>query len=200
MNTILLDFDGVIRLWTGSEISSMETALGLDDGSLFKLAFSDNLLLPAITGAISDEAWRSNVQSELIEELGSDSAKNLMLAWESSTYKIDFELLNAIKDMDCHAKIVLASNATSRLNVDLKKVKLDTVFDVVVNSSEIGIAKPNINYFTRALAMAECSPHGCIYIDDDAKNVNAAIDLGIRSELYTNADRALQFIKDAICE
>jgi hypothetical protein len=59
---LLIDFDGVIRRWPASE-ANLETRYGLPAGAIRSVAFAPALLLPAITGEVSDESWRAGVSA-----------------------------------------------------------------------------------------------------------------------------------------
>jgi len=195
-NVIFLDFDGVLRHWTGTDVNLVETSLGLRHGALFDVAFSPDLLEPAILGKITDEKWRENIHAELEVIYGSKSALTLMAGWEAATYKIDIELLKKIKTILPSVKLILTTNATSRLDSDLQAVNLAAHFYAVVNSSEIGYAKPNPEYFREALRIAKCIASECIYVDDSQTNVTAATKLGIRSELYTSAEHMIHILEN----
>ena len=62
-------------------------------------------------------------------------------------------------------------------------VPVDELFDFVVDSSEVGIRKPNPAIFERALEVGGHTPDQVLFLDDFAGNVAAAEALGIRSIL-----------------
>ena len=66
--TLLVDFDGVLRLWSSANISVAEAECGVASGTLLKTAFSDSLLEAAITGQISHLQWQDLTQAELAEK------------------------------------------------------------------------------------------------------------------------------------
>lgn len=197
INTIFIDFDGVIRHWTGTEIGLAETSLGLDLGSLFEVAFSQQFLDPAITGVISDESWRKNVRGEFQSKYDSGIADKLIHAWESASCEIDFPLLKEIKRKLPSHKLILTTNGTSKLLKDLEVSGLISYFDAVVNSYELGVAKPDVEYFQKALSIAGENASACVYVDDSPGNIVVASELGITSELYSTSDQALNFILHA---
>ena len=193
---IFLDFDGVLRHWAGTDLNLLEARLGLPRGALFKVAFLPAFLDPAITGEITDEKWRDNVHAELETKYGCDAARLLMQGWEDAAFEIDLQLLNEIKSCMPLNKVVLTTNATSRLTNDLDAAGLDSYFHAIANSAEIGFAKPHVEFFQGALAIAKGSAADCVYVDDSPGNIEAASALGIKSELYTSSDRVLQFLKE----
>jgi len=194
-NVIFLDLDGVIRHWLGTDINLVETRLELQEGALLTVAFSPGLLDRAITGVDTDKRWRENVLTELEIKYGRDSAVTLMRCWENAECQIDRRLLREIKTNFPACKIILTTNATSRLENDLSSANLHQFFHAVVNSSEIGFAKPDKKYFQAALSIARCSISECVYVDDSPENIAAARGLGIKSELHTSAGQTLHFIR-----
>ena len=58
---------------------------------------------------------------------------------------------------------------------------VEELFDVVVDSCEVGIRKPNPAIFTTALDLIGAAAHEVIFLDDHPDNVAAARELGIRS-------------------
>ena len=195
IDTILIDFDGVIRHWSNQEIGQAEHELGLNSGTLFSVAFSPSQLLPAITGQISHETWLQLVQEALDAKHSPSIAHKLITAWEEATFTIDYQFLAQIRSAANAAQLVLVTNATSKLPSDLQGAELANAFDVIVNSSAIGVAKPDIGFYTKAIELAGTAPNNCLFIDDSAKNVAAAQALGISSLRHTNSAETLHFIK-----
>lgn len=62
-------------------------------------------------------------------------------------------------------------------------IPVDELFDHVVDSSEVGIRKPDPAIFHHALELVGCAPERAIFLDDFAGNVEAARRLGIRGVL-----------------
>ncbi|MDB9526320.1 HAD family hydrolase [Oscillatoria sp. CS-180] len=197
-DTVLIDFDGVLRHWSGTEIKDAETRLGLDNGTLFSWAFSQELLSPAITGAISHEKWSEHVHSKLAHLYGNNIASQLIVAWHTASWKIDFNFLQGLQELASTCRLVLATNATSRLDSDLKRAGLTSTFDGVVNSAQIGVAKPEHRFFEQALLVADSRAQNAVFIDDSLENVNAARSMGINSIHHRNVAETLEFIFFAI--
>ena len=60
---------------------------------------------------------------------------------------------------------------------------VDDLFDFVVDSSEVGVRKPDPAIFEIALELAGVAPERALFLDDHDGNVAAATSLGIRSIL-----------------
>lgn len=193
--TVLIDFDGVIRHWPNIEMEEYAATLGLTGNPLFACAFSAQHLLPAITGQISHDEWCNNVRLAFSRVYGDDTAIKLVNKWRSLNGEIDHEFLNNIRSLLSDGKLVLVTNATSRLHRDLAHAGLEQAFDDIVNSSEIGVAKPDVAFFERVMKRLNVKAEQCLFIDDTPRNVEAARTLGIESLLHTSTRDTLNVIQ-----
>jgi len=67
-----------------------------------------------------------------------------------------------------------------------KLVPADELFDVIVDSSEEGVRKPDPQIFHRTLArLGGVAPERALFLDDAASNITAAARLGIRGVLVS---------------
>jgi putative hydrolase of the HAD superfamily len=93
-----------------------------------------------------------------------------------------FELYKSLKDK---YKIVLVSNAgKNTLRNILKQYNLESIFDDIVISSEVGIIKPDREIFDYALDRIGSTPEKSIFIDDHQFNTDAAEKYGMKAILY----------------
>jgi putative hydrolase of the HAD superfamily len=65
-----------------------------------------------------------------------------------------------------------------------KGLGYDALFDVSCYSYELGVAKPNPGYFTRAAAKIGAAPASILFVDDSAANVEGARSAGLASEQW----------------
>jgi putative hydrolase of the HAD superfamily len=181
--TILCDVDGVIRSWP--PLDGIEAECGMPMGSIASTAFADDLLIPAITGAYDDSRWRRLITDRLSEEYPRQAVARAVELWSGTSGEVDtrvVEWLDEARSRD--ARVFLATNATSRLDDDLRVLGLLDRFDGVVNSSEIGAAKPDARFYRAAVTIAGTTPSGCLFIDDQPRNVDAATRLGMAGVHY----------------
>lgn len=194
VKVILTDLDGVIRHWNADPIHKKEVENGFEPGYLYSICFEEKLLLHVITGQISDDGWRNRVQARLSSLMSDTSAKELVDTWTNSKVYIDETIIEIYKKHYPKAKVVLATNATSRLNQDMKNHGLADMFDGVLNSSELGIAKPSHSFFTKGMNELGVGSKEVIFIDDSITNVQSAMQLGIRSHHYQNHMQLVEFL------
>jgi len=64
----------------------------------------------------------------------------------------------------------------------------DALFDVSCYSWELGVCKPDPAFFTEAASRIGADPEDIVFIDDSARNVAAARDVGLGAEQWTLTD------------
>jgi len=98
---------------------------------------------------------------------------------------IDQEVVAVIKNLRNSNPIALCSNAPSDLiRPILKENQLESLFDVIVISGEVGMVKPNDNIFRLVLSLMEIPANQVTFVDDSQKNIDAASKLGMKCILY----------------
>lgn len=187
-NVILTDLDGVIRIWSPEIHLKAERATGLPEGAILGTAFSDDLLPLVITGQISDDEWRRRIADLLSKDFPNTNAERAVELWSASPGEVDTEVLGILRACRKKAKLVLISNATSRLPSDLRQLGIAEDFDYIINSSEVGFAKPDPNIYFAALNTVGANPEQALFIDDNAGHVAAATRLGIAGHTYVGTE------------
>ncbi len=189
---LLIDFDGVLRHWPAG-YADLERRHGLPSGSLYETAFAPALTAALVEGRLDDAAWRARVTQTLRERHRAADAAGAVAQWSTDIGEIDRDLL-AVLDACTARRRVLVSNGSTRLRRDLAAHGLDDCFDAVINSSEIGVAKPAAAFFTAALTVAGVPAAQAVFIDDSAGHVAAATALGLRAHRYVDLAGARAFL------
>lgn len=190
INSILIDFDGVLRHWPSNN-SAIEEKHRLPEGVIVQYAFSPQFLLPAIRGQSSDNEWREVVALALAEAYPESAAAHAVAEWSQSVGSIDFELLDRLRSYTAPG-LALVTNATSRLDSDLEAHGLETAFDHVFNSSEFGFVKPEKEFFTYILDVLSIDPQRLLFIDDIEENIEAAGRAGLNTHLFVGVEQLNQ--------
>ncbi|MFN8660990.1 MAG: HAD-IA family hydrolase [Thermomicrobiales bacterium] len=176
---LLCDLDGVVRLWPAHIVANAEDAAGLPRGSVHATAFAADLLPLAVTGRISDEVWRAEVTDRLRAAHPEADARGAVAGWSASPGVINQPVLDLLRQR--RVPLALVTNATTRLPADLAALGLASEFDHIINSSRIRIAKPERGIFEAALQGLDLAATQVLFVDDDARHVAAAAELGMRS-------------------
>ena len=183
-DAVLCDVDGVVRLW-GDGMERLDEVYGLPAGTLAAHAFAPHRLEPAITGQVTDEEWRTAVAHDLSAPCGSlDRARRLVADWSSLVGEVDQAVLDLLATARRHVPVALVSNATTRLEHDLAKLGILDAVDVVINTAQLGVCKPDVRVLRHAAERVGASPGRCLFVDDSAGNVEAARTLGMTGVHY----------------
>jgi putative hydrolase of the HAD superfamily len=195
---LIIDLDGVLRLWNPQHVIDIERRHGLPIGSLFEAAFAEERLRAAITGQVTDAQWRAGVAAALEHEHGDLTAERAVAEWSALPGELNAAVLHIVRGQRWRGRmVVLASNATDRLSADLGRLGLDRDFDAVFNSSAIGFAKPDQRVFAHIADALGVPPNDCLFVDDTAVNVAAASQAGLSAHQYRSPKDLITFL-DAV--
>ena len=195
IKAVLIDLDGVVRRWDPDIVKQAEIAAGLPPDALLNTAFEPDLLLRATTGRSTDDCWRSEVAERLRLRYPNADAREAVRLWSRSPGEIDTDVLDLLLRCRDSASLVLITNATTRLDSDLKRLGIGHAFDQVVNSSTIGQVKPHPGIFNAALDLLEIETDEAFFVDDRTENVSAASELGMAGHHYTTIERLKQALE-----
>lgn len=195
IKAVLTDLDGVIRRWDPGIVQQAEIAAGLPPDALLNTAFEPDLLLRATTGRITDESWRSEVAERLRLEYPAADAEKAVRLWSLSPGEVDTDVLALLQRCRDSASLALITNATTRLDSDLKRLGIGQAFDHVVNSSAVGHVKPHPGISNAALDLLSIEADEAFFIDDRSENLNAVAELGMDGHHYTTIERLKRALK-----
>jgi putative hydrolase of the HAD superfamily len=190
-STVLFDFAGVL---TSSPWGALTAAGG---GNLE--------LLIGSYGEDGDHPWHRVERGELAI---TDWAVEVTAMAEELGTQIDFTPLQALlSDMTVNEQIVdrirdlrtegyrlgLITNNVREGSASWRAlVPVDELFEVVVDSSEVGMRKPNPAIYHHALELlGGIEPAEAVFLDDTASNVEGARRAGLAAILVDDPDRAL---------
>jgi putative hydrolase of the HAD superfamily len=82
-------------------------------------------------------------------------------------------------------KVSVLSNADRALRGRIEaEMRIAHLFDDIVCSAEVGMAKPELAVFRLAAARLGIAPERCVFVDDWDRNVEAAQEVGMRAVLH----------------
>lgn len=185
---LICDLDGVLRHWPAAEMKALEAQYDLPEGAVHAVAFAPNLLSEAVTGTIADSEWRRRVAHRLTSEYG-PAAAEAVHGWSAIRPSIDGAMLELLGEVRRTCPVALLTNATTRLADDLAAAGLTNAFDAIVNSSDVGLAKPDPGVFHQASAAIGLTCSCCAFVDDTASHVEAASRTGLVAILHQSVER-----------
>lgn len=114
----------------------------------------------------------------------------------SKYYKIPEIWDNLLPKLKGKYKLAVINNGPAITIPYFKKENnFDEFFSIFINSSEVGIEKPDSRIYLMTLKLMDLKPEECIFIDDLMVNVIGAEKVGIKGILFTNYENLINDLK-----
>ncbi|MFF3670036.1 HAD family hydrolase [Microtetraspora malaysiensis] len=183
-DAVLCDLDGVIRFYDMTELTRMERAAGVAEGTTAELALAPENDLPVLRGEHTVEQWRDTIAAALGDHVSEDKARELAAMFTRTPFRADEKVLELLRLAQAQVPVVLVTNATPEVEDDLAGLGLAYFADDVVNSARVGVVKPDPAIYAIAAERAGVPMDRCLFVDDRAENVEAAVALGMTGVVY----------------
>lgn len=192
---LLVDLDGVLRRRDPGVVRNCELEAGLPAGSILAAAFEPELLTRAVTGRITQNQWENAVAGALSRHHPDADVKPAVQRCLGDIGYVDQDVLAVVDEVRPHATVCLVSNATSRLHDDLEALGLGAHLDHVVSSADLGVTKPDPRVLVAAAQLCGASLERCLVVDDAAKVVAAAEEVGMTGHTFTTVTALRQAVQ-----
>ena len=180
---VVFDFGGVLWDMRWDVARELDRAHGLPRSSVFDTLYRSETW-QAIERGIGDPiAWREGAHRALEARAGCPLPR-LHEEWRKAQEAIEanIELAGALRPS---YKVSLLSNADVSLRGRLEHdIGIHHLFDDIVCSAEIGMAKPEPAVFHLTCERLGLPPAACVFVDDHEPNVKAAQDVGMAAVLF----------------
>jgi putative hydrolase of the HAD superfamily len=192
IRAIFFDFGGVLGWMDRDLMTAVETRYGLGVGGFLRTVIALPEWREAEVGRGSEEAFLEALDRRL-HELGVPLPFGMQEAWKRAHQRLDEDVLSLIERLRGRYDVGLLSNATLSLDSFLRDYhRIDGLFKVIVNSSRVGMAKPDVRIYHLAAERMGVEPPACVHIDDDADNVEGARRAGFQGVHYDGDCAALE--------
>jgi len=143
----------------------------------------DKLFIPADLGQITHDELLRNMADEIGLPLSEVKAE-----WEA-LFIIKEDTVCTIKNLKENNDIALLSNAPlGVVEALIEKHSLSGLFDNVLISCNVGLAKPDPEIYRRCISLFGKQYDEIYMIDDSAKNLEALPSIGIKPILFRTTD------------
>ncbi len=194
---ILWDLGGVIlRTEDWEPRHRLDEMLDLPNGEIYKLVFESDVSRKASIGeATNDDIWKW-VSEQL--ELSSEELAHVRDEFWSGD-QIDMDLTLFIRAHKTGTKMGLLSNGwpSTRRFLD-ERWHIADIFEDVIISAEVGLAKPDRRIYQLALERLGVEAEQTIFIDDFVENIQGARAVGIHGIHFQEPKSVLDELKDLI--
>jgi putative hydrolase of the HAD superfamily len=193
---VYFDFDDVLRNWD-YEFDNLEENFGIPLEVFREIAFAKENVTPPVRGEITDEEWRANVALQLLVRYPDKDVAGAMVMWNGRTGELVPEVLEIVNECKAKMPVALFTNATTKLNHDLRLLGLNDLFDFVINASEIDSMKPEPEIYAHALKLVGIEAQEAFFADDRVNNIEIANQLGWVGHHFTGAEGLRTALVDA---
>ena len=156
---------------------------GLPRSSVFETLYRTETWRDIERGVGDPAAWKALAHAELEARAGK-TLPALHEEWGLSQRLITANLA-LVERLRPPYKVSILSNADLALRGRLvEKLRIHHLFDDIVCSAEVGMAKPEPEIFRLAAARLGVAPEACVFVDDWDQNVEAARKVGMTAVCY----------------
>lgn len=155
---------------------------GLPRSSVFETLYRTPAWRAVERGSGDPIEWTESAHRELERRAGR-ALPRLHDEWRKAQAAIAANL-DIARRLRPRYKLSVLSNADITLRRRLELEGLHELFDDIVISAEVGMAKPEPGVFQLATDRLGCSAAECVFVDDWDKNVEAATALGLSAVLH----------------
>ncbi|MFJ5045560.1 HAD-IA family hydrolase [Streptomyces anulatus] len=190
---LILDLDGVVRLWPRRSAIRAARECGLPEQAVRTVAYDGGFDL-AHLGVWSHEQWVEQVATRLTEEFGEAGTRAAEL-WAADRGDADPAMADLLRRARAAGLVTCAlTNNTTAVRADLELHGILDVFDHVANSAEIRVTKPAPGAYEAALALMDLPAGQVAFTDDSRTNITAALHVGLRAHHYTSTEEFEHFL------
>ena len=192
IEAVFFDFGGVIARLDRDELRRLEERYGLPQGAVLRSFYGIPEWNEVEVDRLSEEAWLEAVGGKL-DELAGRPIPGIRQEWGRIWGNLDRDVVRLAERLKSSYRVGLISNSTKRLeNELLGRNGIRDLFDVVINSARVGVAKPDPRIYHLAAEQIGAQPSRCLHIDDLQDNVRGAQAAGFRAIHYRGDYPALE--------
>ena len=183
IEAVILDFGGVLWDMRWDVAGDLDQNHGLPRSSVFETLYRTDMWRDIERGIGDPADWRERAHKAL-EERASRPLPRLHDTWREAQHAIapNVTLVRALRPP---YKVSILSNADATLRRRLEHdIRIHHLFDDIVCSAEVGMAKPEPTIFRLAADRLGVPPERCVFVDDFDQNIAAAESVGMKAILF----------------
>ncbi len=180
---VIFDFGGVLWDMRWDVARELDRAHGLPRSSVFETLYRCPAWAEIECGIGDPAAWMEGAHRELERRAGR-ALPRLHEEWRKAQALIErnVALVPALRP---RFRCSILSNADVSLRARLEgELALHHLFDDIVVSAEVGMAKPAPEIFRLAAERLGLPPAACVFVDDWDRNIEAARAVGMTAVLH----------------
>lgn len=182
IRAVIFDFGGVIWDMRLDLARAIEQRHGLPKHALMRTLYDTDDWRRVQLGEGDRDAWRAAAHRALEAEAGRPLPP-LHDEWTAGM-RLIADNVALIRRLRPSYRTQVLSNADATLPERMRLLGVYDLFDDVVVSAHVGVAKPDRRIYELAAGRLNLPPEACVFIDDNERNVEAARETGMRAVLF----------------
>lgn len=176
---LIFDYGGVIWDMRWDVMSHLEREHGLRERAIVETLYGSETWRQLEVGVGDRDAWLEESHRSL-ETVAGRPIPPLHVRWREQQHLIEPNI-GLIRRLRRRYKTAVLSNADNTLVRRLRDAGVIDLFDEVICSADVGMAKPEPLVYALAAERLGLSPGACVFIDDVERNVEAARAAGMQA-------------------
>jgi len=192
IQAVFFDFGGVLGRWDRAYVAAFEVEHGLPEGGVLKALYGTPGWREVEVGRADVDAWLAEVEAAMTRA-AQKPVPSAHSVWSRLWKDMDQDVIGLARCLRSSYRVGVLSNTTVMLEDHLLAPNgvLD-MWDVVINSARVGIAKPDAGIYTAAARAVGLAPEACVHIDDLESNVLGAEAAGFKAVHHSGDFAALE--------
>jgi epoxide hydrolase-like predicted phosphatase len=186
VSAVAFDFGGVLTYSSWAGLATYGAELGLPSDALVGYFRDDPRMALLEVGEITSREFFKYVCVDAEARHGRriDIRRLALAAAEGE--RIDPWMIALVAEVRAHCPVALVTNNVA--GAGWRETFRFELFDVVLDSSTIGVRKPDPRIYTTLCERLDRKPDEVAFVDDLARNTEAAAVLGLHPILFTDRD------------
>jgi putative hydrolase of the HAD superfamily len=162
-------------------MARLEDKYGLPRGGFWHALFETPEWHEVEVGRSSEREWLRAALDKLYE-LAGRPIPGIRQDWHHIWKGVDEEVVSLARKLRSRYKVGMISNATKNLeDILANHHRIIDLFDVVINSARVGLAKPDVRIYHLAAERLGVPVSACVFTDDLTHNVEGARAAGMHA-------------------
>jgi len=194
---VIFDMGGVfIRTKDQNARQELANKYGISIEELTHTVFLSPVSIDAEKGLLS----RDELLRQLMQLLGESEEETMQFVQKFfSGDEEDTELVEFVRTLRPHYKLGLLSNAFLGTREWMQeRFTFLNLFDVSFFSAEVGMRKPEEQFFRLVLGALQVEPTEALFVDDFLENIIGAQKIGMQTVWYKDRDAAFPYLKSIL--
>lgn len=197
MKTLLIDWDGVILRTedVSTGLNKMRTDLNIDMDIRLVLIMEMGALLD--TGKITFKEFLKELNARMKKKDKKYDAITEEQYFDAllQDMKFNIELVNFLVKIKGVKKVLFTNNFEANFSRMKKKLNISTWTDMIISSHDYKTKKPDREIYELALLKTKSKPEECFIIDDQEKNVETGLLMGMKGIVHTSNSETITAIE-----